>query len=234
MRFISSFFMLILSGPAISAATEPDAYEDHAEIQSAVIGFIESNLRHKYSKFDIELLPMDRRLKFIRCKSPLETFFPPGQTEIGALTVGVRCPSPNPWLIYSRAQVAAFGPVVVTARPLQKGTVITAQDITLKEFELTRIHQPFFDDPEHVVGKELRRSLAAGSILTAHKLAVPKAVKRGQHVIILAKNKGMQIRMMGAAMSDGAIGQTIGVRNISSNRIIQGMIKGPGIVQIQF
>ncbi|MCI0653257.1 MAG: flagellar basal body P-ring formation protein FlgA [Methylococcaceae bacterium] len=218
----------------VAEAAEPDPYEAHSTIQNAVIQFIESNLRHIYSRFEIDFQAMDQRLKLDRCQSPLELFFPPGQREIGPVTIGVRCRETKPWLIYVRARIKAFGSAVVTRRPLGNGTLITTEDIGLKEVELTRMHQPFFDDPDRVLGKELRWSLAAGSILTANQLLIPKAVKKGQQVIIQAIDSGLQIRMKGAALSDGITGQKIAVKNLSSNRIVEGTVTSPGIVQVQF
>ena len=226
-------FLLCLN-PLMAGAAGLAPYEAHARIQSAVIEFIESNLRHKYSKFSIDLPGMNENLQLSRCKSALETFSPPGQREIGPVTVGIRCREPKPWLIYSRARISAFGPVVVTSRPLRKGLRISVKDIELKEMDLTQIHQPFFENPDYVVGSELRRSLAAGSILTTHQLSTPKAVTRGEQVIILAKNHGMQIRMKGKAMSDGMTGQKIAVKNLSSNRLVEGIVQSPGVVEIQF
>ncbi|MGH8549234.1 MAG: flagellar basal body P-ring formation chaperone FlgA [Methylococcales bacterium] len=234
MRILCIFWLSIWLISPLAGVAEPDPYEAHSAIQNAVIQFIESNLRHKYSKFEIDLQAMDQRLKLDRCQSPLETFFPAGQRETGPVTVGVRCQIPKPWMIYTRARIKAFGPVVVTRRPLRNGTLISAEDIDLKELELTRIHQPLFDEPGHVLGKELRFSVSAGSILTANQLLTPKAVKKGEQVIILAIKNGMQIRVKGAALSDGITGQKIAVKNLSSNRIVEGTVRSPGIVEVQF
>ncbi|MGR9105728.1 MAG: flagellar basal body P-ring formation chaperone FlgA [Gammaproteobacteria bacterium] len=237
-RFIMRSLLIIgisvcLNAPCAMAG-DADRYETHSKIQSAVTRYIESNLRHHYSKIGIEIQAMDPRLKLPRCQSEMELFFPPGQAEIGPLTVGVRCRQPKPWLIYTRALVSAFGPVVVTKKSLRKGTVIAEQDIGLEEMDLSRIHQPVFHEAGAVLGQETTRSLAAGSVLTAHKLSVPNAVRRGQQVIILAKNKGMQIRMSGKALSDGSPGQRVAVKNLSSGRIVEGNVREAGIVEIQF
>jgi flagella basal body P-ring formation protein FlgA len=234
MRLLYLFWLCTWLSPQTLQADEAGPYEAHSTIRDAVIGFIESNLRHKYPKTEIDLQDLDQRLTLDRCQSPLEIFFPPGQRKIGSVTVGVRCRVPKPWMIYTRARITAFGSAIVTRRPLSNGTLITADDIELRELELTRIHQPFFDDPGLILGKQLRFSLPAGSILTANQLLTPKAVKKGELVIILAINNGMQIRMKGTALSDGNSGQKIAVRNLSSHRIVEGTVKSPGIVQVQF
>jgi flagellar basal body P-ring formation protein FlgA len=231
--FFLAWFLICLN-PLAAEADGPDPYEAPAVIQDAVTRFIESDLRHQYSKYEIELGAMDPRLKLNRCESALDIFFPPGQRLSGPVTVGVRCQEPKPWQIYLRAKVMAFGPVIVTRKSLKKGMRIGADDIDLKEMELTRIHQEVFTNPAEVIGQEILKSVAAGSLLTAQKLTSPKAVRRGEQVTILAKSDGMQIRVKGAALSDGMTGQTIAVKNLSSDRVVEGIVTGPGIVQIQF
>ena len=231
-RFAILFLLCV--NPLIAGADKPDTDETPARIQNAVIQFIESNLRHKYSKFSIDSLAINPHLRLQRCRSEPEVFFPPGQRELGPVTVGIRCREPKAWLIYLRTRISAFGPVVVARRPLRPGVQLTVKDVELKEMDLTRIHQSYFDDPKTVVGKELKRPLAIGRILPPRQVAIPKAVKRGEQVIILAKNHGMQIRMKGTALSDGITGQRISVKNLSSNRLVEGTVQSPGVVEIQF
>ena len=231
-RFTICFLLCV--NPLIAGADGLDSYESPARIQNAVIQFIESNLRHKYSKFSIDSLAMNPHLHLQRCQPEPEVFFPPGQRELGPVTVGIRCREPKPWLIYLRTRISAFGPVVVAGKPLRTGIRLTAKDVELKEMDLTRIHQSYFEDPHNVVGKEVRRPLAAGNILAPRQLSIPKAVKRGEQVIILAKSQGMQIRMKGTALSDGITGQRIAVKNLSSNRQVEGTVQSPGVVEIQF
>lgn len=215
-------------------AIEEGSFLAPEKIQNSVTRFLESKLRHQYENFKIDILPMDPRLKLNQCKSPLRIFSPPGQSQIGPLSVGIRCAEPKPWLIYMRANVSILESVVVAKKFLKKATLIKSTDIELKEMDLSKIHHNFFLETKDVIGKELKRSIAAGNILRAQNLIIPKAVKRGEQVIIIAKNKGMQIRMNGTALSDGILGQKVAVRNASSNRVVQGTVTSPGIIQVQF
>ena len=63
---------------------------------------------------------------------------------------------------------------------------------------------------------------------------MPKAseLKKGDVVDIVAESQGLQIRMTGKAINNGAKGQRINVKNLSSNRIIQAIVKNSGLVQI--
>ena len=59
------------------------------------------------------------------------------------------------------------------------------------------------------------------------------AVRRGERVSILATTAALQVRMEGEALSDGAIGEIIRVRNLSSRQEIEAQVVGPGQVQVR-
>ena len=127
-----------------------------------------------------------------------------------------------------------FTEIVVLTKPLDRGTKVSRSDVTLKRMELTGNHQHYFTEIEDVLDKVAKRPLAAGTQLTWRKLTLPKAIRRGQKVLIIAQQQGMAIKMDGSALMDGVTGQRISVRNNSSKRIVEGTITSPGVVTIKF
>ncbi|MDX1334949.1 MAG: flagellar basal body P-ring formation chaperone FlgA, partial [Gammaproteobacteria bacterium] len=57
-------------------------------------------------------------------------------------------------------------------------------------------------------------------------------VKRGQDIDLFIKTRSYEIHSSGKALSDGARGDVIRVKNSRSSKIVEGTIVGPGIVQI--
>jgi flagella basal body P-ring formation protein FlgA len=57
-------------------------------------------------------------------------------------------------------------------------------------------------------------------------------VSKGDQVVISARNSGLNVRMPGEALSNGAPGEQIRVRNLGSHRIIKARISGPGQVEV--
>jgi flagella basal body P-ring formation protein FlgA len=58
-----------------------------------------------------------------------------------------------------------------------------------------------------------------------------KLVKRGQQVVLLAQTSSIIVKMSGKAMADGAAGEKIKVKNLSSDRVIEGIVTENGSVR---
>ncbi|WP_121363151.1 flagellar basal body P-ring formation chaperone FlgA, partial [Pseudomonas aeruginosa] len=54
----------------------------------------------------------------------------------------------------------------------------------------------------------------------------------GDQVVILARTATINVKMPGEALSDGAPGQQIRVRNLRSQRIIKARVIEPGTVEV--
>ncbi|MCY1454933.1 flagella basal body P-ring formation protein FlgA [compost metagenome] len=57
-------------------------------------------------------------------------------------------------------------------------------------------------------------------------------VSKGDQVVISAMSPAINVRMPGEALSNGAPGEQIRVRNLSSGRVVKARVKGPGQVQV--
>lgn len=180
----------------------------------------------------IEVGHLDSRLRLKACNKPLETFSPPGSRKKGRGTVGVRCSGDNPWSLYVPVKVSIMLPIVVAARELPRGKILTADDIQLEKRDITSIHRGYLEKTHYAIGKILKRSLRRGQILTASHAAAPQAIKKGSRVTIVANSGAIAIRMKGKALSSGARGERIQVQNLSSKRELDATVISPGIVEV--
>ncbi len=226
--------LLTLCISTTSWSNSIESFESHGDIHLAVTQFLESKLRHQEQDYKIELKSLDHRLQLAKCSLPLELVQPAGSRDMGLTSIGVKCNRPKPWLIYISAHIKLFHSVAILTTTKDRGSILTKKDVRLKRVELSRAKRRYFTNIEDVIGKIAKRTVFAGDILTMDQLTQPKAVRRGEQIIILANNHGMNIRMSGSAMTDGSRGQRISVRNNSSRRIVEGVVIAPGIVQIRF
>jgi len=60
----------------------------------------------------------------------------------------------------------------------------------------------------------------------------PEIVARNETVTIVYQAPGLLLTLSGQAQEAGALGDTIGVLNVESKRIVQGVISAPGRVTI--
>jgi flagella basal body P-ring formation protein FlgA len=90
----------------------------------------------------------------------------------------------------------------------------------------------YLTDVTQLAGYTLKRPLGAGAALTADTMAADLVVKRGQQVTLLASVGGLEVRAMGLALNDAPAGGRAKVQNISSRRIVEGVVETADVIRI--
>src|SRR5690606_8975531 len=98
-------------------------------IQSAAEEFVRSSLPEKSVKHHVTANQLDPRLRLDPCASPLEAFSQGTGMNTGRMTIGVRCPSGNPWTIYVPVTVEVETSVLVLRRPLSRRSRVELADV---------------------------------------------------------------------------------------------------------
>lgn len=204
-----------------------------AAIEQTVSQYLQEQQITGPYQIEITITSPDPRLRLAACADPLEAFTSPGQRTTGAAVVGVRCSAPVAWTIYVQANVALLKRVLTAGRPLPRGTVLSRADVELVEQDITRLNLGYLSDFKEIDGMVLKRSVASGMVLHAGLLQAPITIHRGEKVTILGQLDGIEVRMEGRAMTDGAKGELIRVRNLSSGRDVEGVVLAPGLVQVR-
>jgi flagellar basal body P-ring formation protein FlgA len=234
---IARFFMalgvtLCLSTQSFAAAPATE-WQSHAAINAAAQQFLQSIVESEQdTRNEIRLGPLDPRLKLKACSAPLEAFMPPGGRTMGNTTVGVRCPDTGGWNIYVSARIDVFGPVLVSRQPLARGARIEADDLELVERDLSRLPYGYYTDPQAISGQLAKRTIAAAAVITPPMLAPPRLVKRGERVSVIAERGPLKIRTTGKALRDGISGELIQIRADGSQRVVDGVVVGQGVVKV--
>jgi flagella basal body P-ring formation protein FlgA len=57
-------------------------------------------------------------------------------------------------------------------------------------------------------------------------------VRRGQEVTLLSSDGAVEVRANGRAMIDGAAGSRIQVQNLSSLRVVEGVVESADLVRV--
>jgi flagella basal body P-ring formation protein FlgA len=130
------------------------------------------------------------------------------------------------------AQVRLYRQVVVAQRPLARGAILAAQDIDWRERDVGTLNQGYLTEPDQALGSMLTRPVSIDQVLTPNHLERAPVVSKGDHVVISAGGATLSVRMPGEAQEEGAVGQQIRVRNLSSQRVIRARITGPGQVVV--
>ena len=224
---------LLLAGAALLGSAQAAAGDSQSldAIEAAASRYISQQIGKDFPAHRVQIGKLDPRLQLSACDTDLQTFLPPGSRLPGNTTVGVSCEGQKPWTIYVSAEVKAMREVVVSRRPLIRGATIGADDIRLELREVSA-NQSYITDPRHVIGKLIKRPMAADSLLSPNALASAPLIRRGQQIVIVASTPGIDVRMQGTALSDGGKGDRIRVRNLLSQRTVEATVVQAGVVQV--
>ncbi len=178
-----------------------------------------------------QISPIDPRLRLADCDEAMAILIDPGKL-LGRLTAKVECRGQSPWSIYVPVTVKLYKSIVTTRRPLARGALLERKNLQIREKEVSRLTQGYFVTTKALINKQLKRSLAINSVITPDAIIEPKAIKKGDSVMIVASSGTLKVRSPGIAMSDGRIGQQIRVKNSASKRVVNARVKQKGLVEV--
>lgn len=224
--------MLAITGAINSAHAAAPATSE--QIESQLNQFLEDiTSDHDYSRTEYEFTLPDERLNLEYCQAPLLIENRSPNRDYGRLTLRVSCENAaRPWSVNIGARLKVYDRVLVSSRPIPKGSKITANMIRLEEREVTRLHSGYFKTENNVVGAVARFSLSGNRVIKPGNVLPPTLVTRGEKVVIHANAKGISIRASGVALSDGALGEVVRVKNSQTERIIEGRVSAAGQVTV--
>ncbi len=175
---------------------------------------------------------LDARLKLTACDAPLQGFLRAG-SRIGQKTiVGVRCPGSRPWKLYVPVVVETRSRVWVARRPLPRGHLLEPDDLQADIRDVSGMTAGYVSNPQSLLGQRLRTSVLAGRVLSPRLLEADDLVGRGQTVTLAVAGRGLNIRMSGKALMDGALNERIRVENLHSGRIVEGIVRSREVVEV--
>ena len=231
MKFCRYIIVLCLIIAEHAVAMEVQPLES---IRDAVRLFVEGNVDHEMGETVVTVGKLDRRLRLSRCEGPLLADFANTSRLLGNITVAVRCEEgPKPWSLMVQARIEQYVEVVVAARPLGRGQELGAEDIKMLRYDISRLNNGYYATLDEVKGMVLKRSVKAGSVLGSSMLKPAILIKRGEKVIIRAQTTSIEVRMEGQALQEGAAGDVIQVKNLSSKQIVEAEVVAPGVVRVR-
>ena len=125
--------------------------------------------------------------------------------------------------------------MVVSTKYLAKSTNISKDDVKLVKRWFDRISPEVITDINDVLGKRLCTTIKQpNATITRNMLRNPLMIKRGKLVRILLEKGPLRITTIGLSEQNGACGDIIRVKNISSKNIVYARVKGPSLVQVEF
>ncbi|MCL7743432.1 flagellar basal body P-ring formation protein FlgA [Guyparkeria hydrothermalis] len=168
---------------------------------------------------------LDPRLRLSVCDQALEiNEGRPLNLNRGRQTVKVSCHGSSPWRIYVPIELTRRQQAVVAARPLARGDVITAADLSLATVDANRARQRYYTDPRELIGMMATQPLQSGHLVTARDLDINAVVDRGDLVSIQAGTRGFVVGSTGEVQNRAGVGQRVRVKNTRSGKVIEAVV----------
>ncbi len=128
--------------------------------------------------------------------------------------------------------VDIFDDVLCTSRSLTRGKVIELSDVHVKRFNIANLSGEYFSSVEDVVGRVLTRNAPSNRAITLNMVEDAALVNKGDRVKIVAARDNLRLVTLGVLKSDGKMGDTVQVQNLTSGKTINAIVTGKESVKV--
>jgi flagella basal body P-ring formation protein FlgA len=163
----------------------------------------------------------------------------PGSLEVGThqIPVSVLVDDEEMTSMMAAVTLEQWIKVPVLAEGARRGDLITEAQLVWRPISIQQELRGYQSrylvrEVDEVVGKMVQRSVRPNQPLQQQWFKLPLAVKRGEKVAVSLEEKGMSIRVLGEAMQEGAVGESIQILNPESSRRFVAKIVAPGHVRV--
>ncbi|MBP1178826.1 flagellar basal body P-ring formation chaperone FlgA [Methylobacterium sp. PvR107] len=122
--------------------------------------------------------------------------------------------------------------VAVLARALNRGEPVREGDLTLERRPRDAVAADAQASASAILGEVAQHALSAGTVLRVSDTAPPELVARGENVTIVYETPSISLQMRGIANESGRIGAVVNVVNVTSKKVLQTTVIGPGRVSV--
>ena len=126
------------------------------------------------------------------------------------------------------AAAPACADTIVAARTIRAQTLITAQDIAVKDIEVVGA----ISDANAVIGQEARVALYPGRPIRPGDVGPPALVERNQIITLIYDESGISIATEGRSLSRAGPGETVRAMNLASRITVSGRVLPDGRIRV--
>ncbi len=130
------------------------------------------------------------------------------------------------------ADVDYWQTVAVIKRPLDRGMMISPEDLDLVKLNLTGETDDLISSVQDAVGQKAKQRLSAGVPLRRSQIDYPPMIARGARISIKYRDGILEATAAGIAVADGREGDTIAVQNEGSKKVVKGRIVSSELVEV--
>lgn len=214
--------------PALAGA----AVQPLASIRSAAEHFVRARMPPGHNGIVVTAGRLDPRLRLKRCAAPLRAALLAGARLQANASVAVGCTDGAEWTIYVPVTIESRVKVWALRKAEGQGARLSAADVVPETRLVTGLAAGYVTDLAQLGRSTLRHPLPAGAVLRSEDLLADFLVRQGQQVILVASLDGIKVRAPGLALQAGRYGALIRVQNLTSSKIVQGIVHDGNVVDV--
>jgi flagella basal body P-ring formation protein FlgA len=123
-------------------------------------------------------------------------------------------------------------PALVLTRSLKRGEIVSEADLAVRQIRVSR-PGVYASKVSEVAGRSLRKNLSQGEALPLNLVTDAPIIERGKSVTIVVKDGGLVVKAKGEAMENGALGDSIKVRNTASKTVLTAVVVAEDTVEVK-
>jgi len=131
-------------------------------------------------------------------------------------------------------RLSQMKPVVVAAARLERGRPITPADVTLQDMDVFGCPPDVMTSVEQVIGMEITRTIDKGACVTPKEFKRAPAIEKGAVIKLVAQKNRLSIITLGICKEEGYPGQPVTVQNLTSGKLVRGLVAEDGTVAVVF
>ena len=120
----------------------------------------------------------------------------------------------------------------IAARYIKFGDVIQQSDVTTMKVRIDSLNSEYASELNEVVGMQAKTYIAVGKMFKINEVTSPNVIKNNDPVNIIYSSGAINLKTVGIAMGNGAVGDMIKVKNSSSGVVLLGQIVNKNTVKI--
>lgn len=207
--------------------------DTHQALEHKLLAFIKDAYTEKNpsdtNDVRINVRKIDERINIPHCLSGFTFDNSNSPENQSSMSVKVSC-GDTEWFLFMHANVSIIQDVVVTSDNLSPGSLLSAHNVKVVAMDKNRLRGSTFSSIEEVVGARIKRRTRTDNVIDGRMLCF---ICKGDRVTIAAVSSGLSIKVYGIAEQDGVVGDTIQVRNLSSDRLVFARIASTSQVEIR-
>jgi flagellar basal body P-ring formation protein FlgA len=230
--FLGATLLLLAGGWLGTAAASGQEIQPLASISAAAIGFVRSQMPPGQKDIVVTASRLDPRLRFARCGGPLEASLLSGSRLQAQASIAVGCRQGPNWTVYVPVTIASRIQVWALESAQPQGARLGTGDVIAETRLVSGLAVGYVTDVAQLSRSTLRHPLPAGAVLMSEDLLPDFMVRQGEQVTLLAAVDGIQVKAAGLALQDGRYGALIRVQNVSSSKVVQGIVEANRVVDV--